>query len=193
MSLVDDFLASVEDCLEWQGLRTAREVALPNGPLADLVGSRTHFSWKGLVFLSQHVIVRYVEDAMPAEAALQQRPSRRPGATRNDLMDLFDAGFRYAKLVNRIPLLRGMQFGYMVVPCLVLNRADADLVRYVESAPRKHWSLFEFPVVVDLDAGSVHYYRQTALWGAFFFSDMREIVENCITRALRRTLRGTAR
>jgi len=32
--------------------------------------------------------------------------------------------------------------------------------------------------------GAVHYYRKTALWGAAFFSDMRQVVEDVISPAL---------
>lgn len=173
MNELSDFLASVEGRLRKRGMRIARRVELPDESTADLVGSRTYFSWKGLVLLSQHVIVRSAESGSRAEAER-----------------LFDTGFQYAKKVNRIPLLRGLQFGYMVIPCLVLNHADESLVRYAESRPRKHWALFEFPVVVDLGAGTVHYYRQPAIWGAFFFTDMREVVEDGISRALARASQG---
>ncbi len=161
------FLAALQERLQAKGLRTTRDVTLPNGVMADLVASRTYFSWKGLVLLSQHVVVRCADSG-----------------TQADLEALFDAGFSHAKKVNRIPLLRGMQFGYMVIPCLVLHHADESVARYAESLPRKHWSLFEFPVVVDLNGDAVHYYRKTALWGAAFFSDMRRVVENTISPVL---------
>jgi hypothetical protein len=44
------------------------------------------------------------------------------------------------------------------------------------SAPKK--------ALVDRSAGQTHYYKETALWGAFFFSDMRELVERCIVAAV---------
>jgi hypothetical protein len=127
------FLASVDHRLERRGLRTARRIDLSGVLTADLVGSRTYFSWKGLVLLSEHVVVRSAEAGAPA-----------------DLDDLFAAGFRYAKQVNRVPLLRGMQFGYLIIPCLVVNEANEGLVHAAESRPHKRWSLFELPVVVDL-------------------------------------------
>ena len=117
--------------------------------------------------MSQHLFVRRADSASQA-----------------DVEALFDAGFRYAKQVNRIPLLRGMQFGYTVIPCLVVNHADEGLRRYAETRPRKHFSLFEFPVIVDLGSGTTHFYRQTAAWGAFFFSDIRAVVENGLVNAM---------
>jgi hypothetical protein len=150
------------------GLRVSHDVALPGGPVADLFGSRTYFSWKGLVVLSQHAVVRDYGDAAvsPADAAA-----------------LFEAGFRQAKKVNRVPLLRGMQFGYMVVPCLVVAKADGKLIEYAVSRSPKHWSLFEFPVVYDRSTGLTHYYNHTAIWGAFYFSDMRKLARQCFGAA----------
>jgi hypothetical protein len=171
MPIDADFLAEVDANLRDYGMRVSHRVKLPDGPVADLFGSRTYFSWKGFVILSQHVAVcDYAgRTATPADAQA-----------------LFNAAFRQAKKVNRVPLLRGMQFGYMIIPCMVVASAGDDLIDYAESRPRKHWSLFEFPVVIDRGTGRTYYYRQTALWGAFFFSDMRELVEQCIVRATER-------
>jgi hypothetical protein len=163
-----DFLTAVEDNLQDFGMQVSRGVELPDGSMADLFASRTYFSWKGLVLLSQHVAVRDYAGST---------------ATPKDAKALFDVGFRQAKKVNRVPLLRGMQFGFMVIPCLVVATADRTLIEYAEHSPRKHWSLFEFPVVVDRSTGRTHYYHQAALWGAFFFSDMQDLVERCIVAA----------
>lgn len=169
MAAASDFLSAVDANLCNYGMGVSRRVELPGGPVADLFGSRTYFSWKGLVILSQHVAVcDYAERA----------------ATPSDAQALFDAAFRQAKRVNWVPLLRGMQFGFMVIPCLVVASAGKALVEYAEGRPQKHWSLFEFPVVVDESAGRVHYYDQTALWGAFFFSDVRDLVRRCLTPAV---------
>lgn len=163
-----EFLSRVESNLQHDGFRVARSVELPDGETADLFASRTRFSWKGLVLLSQHLCVqdRHGEDVTAADAA-----------------DLFEACFRRAKAVNRVPLLRGMQFGYMIIPCLVLSNADPKLIAYAEGKPRKRWSLFEFPVVVDRFTHKIHYHRQTALWGALFVSDLRKLVERHVVAA----------
>ena len=163
-----DYLSSVSTNMRDFGLRISSQVQLPDGPVVDLFGSRTYFSWKGLVVLSQHVAVREYAGATASPA---------------DAKALFEASFRQAKKVNRVPLLRGMQFGYMVIPCLVVASADRALIEYAESRPPKHWSLFEFPVVVDRSTGRTHYYNQTAIWGAAFFSDMRKVAKRCFGAA----------
>lgn len=168
MTGVPNYLSSVSSRMRDFGLRVSSQVQLPDGPVADLFGSRTYFSWKGLVILSQHVAVRDYAGAAASPA---------------DAKALFDASFRQAKKVNRVPLVRGMQFGYMVVPCLVVETADRALIEHAESRPPKHWSLFEFPVVVDRSTGRTHYYNQTAIWGAAFFSDMRKLAKQCFGAA----------
>jgi hypothetical protein len=166
-----DFLSAVYTNMVNAGLRVSRQVQLPDGPMMDLFGSRTYLSWKGLVIVSQHVAVR---------------ECRGTAATPADVKLLFNASFRQAKKVNRVPLLRGMQFGFMVIPCLVVATADRALIEYAESRPPKRWSLFEFPVVVDRSTGQTHYYNQTALWGAFLFSDMRKLAKGCFGAAVDR-------
>jgi hypothetical protein len=149
------------------GYKVAREVALPGGPVARLTASRTFFSWKGLVLFSQHIVVRTLDNART-----------------QDIQELFDAGFRFGKHINKIPLLRGMQFGYMVIPVIVGADPDNGLLHYVSSTPRKHWSLFEYPVVVDSRSNNMFCFSGTAAWGAFFYSDLRRVVETYIASNL---------
>jgi len=159
----NQLLDSIERRLRERRYKVSRDIQLPGGALVDITASRTYFSWKGLVILSQHVIIKRIDNATVA-----------------DMKELFDAGFRFGKKVNRVPLLRGLQFGYMILPVIVSREPKSELIEYVSASPRKHWSLFEFPVVIDLSTGNVSYFRKTAAWGAFFFSDMRSVVSKYI-------------
>jgi hypothetical protein len=49
-------------------------------------------------------------------------------------------------VANRLPLLRGMQFGYMIIPIIAGTDPDSALVQHVSALPKRHWSLFEYPV-----------------------------------------------
>ena len=149
------------------GYRVERSVQLQDTTTADVTASRTYFSWKGLMILSQHILIKEVESA--------------DGSV---FSSLFAAGFRFAKKRNRIPLLRGIQFGYMILPVIVTTNPQADLVGYATTIPRRRWSLFEFPVVVNANTGRADYFRGTPLWGAFLFADMRAIVEKFIEHGL---------
>jgi hypothetical protein len=164
MSELNPFLDSVETRLSQAGFHTARDLRLPRYATVQVAASRTVFTWKGLVLLSQHVLVRHC-----------------PTATISDLQAFFDAGYRYGMSANPVPLKRGIQFGYVIMPCLVVESCDPTLIQYACARPRKHWALFEFPVVHDLSTRRTHYFRQTPLWGAVYYSDMRKLAETCIS------------
>lgn len=156
-------LDQIENALSCGPFKVSRDVELPDGKPADITASRTYFSWKGFVLLSQHIVVRHINHAVP-----------------EDLSVLFDAGFSYGKKVNKIPLLRGLQFGYMIIPVIVGESPDESLIEVVSESPPKHWALFEYPVVVNLSTNDVSFFRGSAIWGKFFFSDLRIVVEKYI-------------
>ena len=163
MHTFPDLLSKAERNLSSSRFRVSRGISLPNGTTVDLAASRTTFSWKGLVIISQHLLLRHA-----------------PTATVADFHALFEEGFLYGKRVNRVPLCRGLQFGYIVVPCIAVDAATPELIAFAWSRPRKHWCIFEFPVLHDLSTGQTHYYHETAMWGAFFFSDLRSLTQSTI-------------
>ena len=160
-------LDQIAAALENGPFKVSRNVDLSDGKKADAAASRTYFSWKGLGIVSQHVVVRHIDNA-----------------TRDDAKALFDSGFRFGKKANWVPLLRGLQFGYMVFPVIVGESPDATLVDAVSQCPPKHWALFEYPVVVDLSTNQTMCFDGTAAWGAFLFSDMRKVVNTYIKGSL---------
>ncbi len=126
-----------------------------------LAASKSVFSWKGFVILSQHILIKEITNP-----------------TREDFKTLFNDGFSYGKKQNKIPLLRGMQFGYVIIHCIVSDNITEELITYVEQQPQSHFSLFEFPVLIDKKTKQLHYFKKTPAWGAFFFSDMRQVVKD---------------
>src|SRR5687767_1970701 len=100
---MDDFpklLSTANGRLSSAGFRVGSNVELSDGSTADLGASRTTFSWKGLVVISQHLLLRRASSCSVPE-----------------LQAFFEAGFHYGKSANRVPLFRGLQFGYMIIPC----------------------------------------------------------------------------
>lgn len=146
--------------------RISENVSLSDGTVADFVASRTYFSWKGLVILSQHVVLTTIEN-----------PSI------SDVEALFEPAFKIGKARNRVPLLRGLQFGYMIVPVIVAEEVSDEVKRHVEQQPKKRWSLFEFPVVCRNNSPETFYFRSTPMWGACFFSDLRELIAKYINKS----------
>lgn len=127
------------------------------------IASRTYFSLKGLVILSQHLFFQHKESV-----------------TINDFKELYSSGFKLAKKINKVPLPRGFQFGYMILPVIASENISNDVLDYVSETPAKHFSIFEFPVVFDLKNDRAIFYRKTPTWGAFFYKDLRDVVEDYI-------------
>lgn len=144
--------------------RISNNVELSDGTVSTMTASRTCFSWKGLVIQSQHILIVQMD-----------KPSV------YDFKQLFESGFTFAKKTNRVPLIRGLQFGYMVIPVIATSNPSDELIKYVESPPEKHWCIFEFPVLINLESGKTYYFQRTAFWGAFFFSDLRNIAQKYLT------------
>jgi len=163
-------ITSLDARLNKLGCQTLRDVPLQEGITADVVGTRSYFSWSGLVTLEQHLLLLTLAEASVADSER-----------------LFDAGYRWASETNAMARVGEQQLGYIVVPVLAVSRPTAELIRYVEGAPRRRTALFEFPVVVDLEAGSVHCCGRTVWWGALYYSDMRELVDRCLVPALAET------
>jgi hypothetical protein len=158
-----DRLASIERRLTDVGYRVSRDVPLSDGGIAQIVASRAYFSWKGLVIQSQHILVRTIDRPVVA-----------------DIKALFEAGFRIGKERNRVPLIRGLQFGYMIIPVVIANVISNEVRQYVSQEPPKRWCLLKFPVVCDAASNDTYYFKETPLWGAFFFSDLRGVVRRHI-------------
>ncbi|MBX0288179.1 hypothetical protein [Haloarcula salinisoli] len=75
-------------------------------------------------------------------------------------------------LKSRFP--RGLFGGVVVYPVIV---TEAPLVNWVNSYSPRHWSSFEFPVVVAPEADSIHYNRETPTWGAVYYRGLRNQAE----------------
>jgi hypothetical protein len=76
--------------------------------------------------------------------------------------------------VERTGGVRGLGSSGVCFAVTVTPQADPSLVAAVErTAPTKHWSAFEFPVLVDLGASRVSFYRQRVLWGAAYVGRFR--------------------
>ncbi len=158
-----DRLATIEHRLSDSEFRVSQDVALPGGGTAQIVASRAYGSWKGLVIQSQHIVVQTIDSPTVA-----------------DVKNLFEAGFRIGKKRNRVPLIRGLQFGYMIIPVIIANEVSDEVRQYASKQPPKRWCLMEFPVVCDVNSNETVYFKGTPMWGAFFFSDLRNLVAKYI-------------
>lgn len=124
------------------------------------VASRTIFVIAGLYFLSTHIV------------ALEK-----DGAKSHDIDELFGEGYRLARRINKIPLPRGMQFGYTVMPLIIGKDPDSEALLYAASPltmPR--YSLFNFPVVIDLTRCQVAFFEGFTKFGGGILPSVQDIV-----------------
>ncbi|MGH8225466.1 MAG: hypothetical protein ACRER1_04860 [Gammaproteobacteria bacterium] len=128
-------------------------------PTIRFVASKTIFILAGLLLASTHIVIMEKDEAKP-----------------HDIDNLFDSGFKLAKRINHVPLLRGMQFGYVVMPLIIGKNPDAESLLYAASAPVPHFGLAEFPVVVDLTRQQVAFYEGATKMGGAIWPSMQKIV-----------------
>jgi hypothetical protein len=143
--------------------RLKHNVELPLGTKVDLLASRVEFEWRAISFMSIHIGVKYID-----------------APTAGNFEVLYENIFSHAKRTNRVPLIRGLCFGYYVIPCIATTNINNNVVEYAMARPRKHWAIMEFPVLYDLSQEKAYYFRGTADWGAFIFPSLRRFVENYI-------------
>jgi hypothetical protein len=94
MATTADIIDAIARRLSEGGYKVSHDVILPEGPVAKVAASRTYFSWKGLVVLSQHIVVRQLDNA-----------------TAQDVRELFEAGFRFGKHANWVPCSEACSLG----------------------------------------------------------------------------------
>ncbi len=158
----DDFHILLEQRMR-KKYRLVRDVGLPDSFTVNLLAVRGGFYWKILVFHATYFFFVYAECPH-----------------KDDFRKLYESGFRYIKKVSCVSFLRGFQFGYNIVTCIVSNNIGEDVIQYVTQRPRKHFALLEFPVVYDLDLQKAYYFKGAASWGSHLISQTRKEVSRYI-------------
>jgi len=82
---------------------------------------------------------------------------------------------------SRIP--RGLGSSLVVYPVLVTDGISDELRRFASSYTPKHWSILEFPVVVDPGTGSLVLVEKTPAWGAAYYRKTRREAQELLTPA----------
>lgn len=137
-------------------VRTGEELgALP----VRFVASKTIFVPTALCLMSVHVVVLENDSARP-----------------HDIDNLFDIGFKFAKRINKIPLLRGMQFGYVVMPLIIGKVLDRETLLYAATSPSYRFALMEFPIVIDLMQCRVVFFEGFTKVGSAVLPSVQDIV-----------------
>lgn len=71
----------------------------------------------------------------------------------------------------------GLFSALVTYPLAIVPDVPEALAAQAAKAAPKHWSAFEFPVVLDARSGELHYYRETPVWGALYYNGFRAEAE----------------
>lgn len=102
-----------------------------------------------------------------------------PNLTPDVLQNYSSAAFQFAMKNKTVPLPCGLfesVFCFAVAITADLNQQLAQNIG--ETAPIKHWSAFEMPVVFDLASSSLHYFEKTPVWGAAYYAGFRKEIQS---------------
>jgi len=84
---------------------------------------------------------------------------------------------KYA-LKNYKGLPRGIQNGVSSFNVLVSENVTEEAIKFATSRPKKHFSLFEIPIIYDLANKKIYYYKNTPIWGSIYYNYFRQYIEN---------------
>jgi len=80
-------------------------------------------------------------------------------------------------LKNYKGLPRGMQNAVSSFNVLVSENVSEEAKIFSNSRPRKHFSLFEMPIIYDLSNEKIYYYKENPLWGLIYYEYIREYID----------------
>lgn len=152
------YLATVSERLTQDGFDVTSNVSV-DGQIAGIWAARRNFQASMFSTVATFVVVR-LDDSIDAAR-----------------FTAFSAAC-FQAAVERTGGVRGLGSSGVCFAVTVTPHADPTLVAAVErTPPRKHWSSFEFPVLVDLGANTVTFHRQRVLWGAAYVGRFRRDAE----------------
>lgn len=134
----------------------------------NFMASKVFFMTMGFALLSTHVV------------ALEKNE-----ANQEDIDSLFEVGFDLAKRFNHIPLLRGMQFGYEIMPLIIGKTPHMETAMYAVSAPTMpKFGVQNFPVVIDVETCRAAFFEGFKARGGAFTLIAQKVVTKVIEPAM---------
>lgn len=98
-----------------------------------------------------------------------------------DQLRTFGADIVRSALDGKSRLPRGLGSSLVVYPVLVTDGISDELRRFASSYTPKHWSILEFPVVVEPGTGSLVLVEKTPAWGAAYYRKTRREAQELLT------------
>ncbi|MGI8555766.1 MAG: hypothetical protein ACR2LT_05370 [Pyrinomonadaceae bacterium] len=101
-----------------------------------------------------------------------------PNLTPQVLQQYTSAAFKFANANKSSALPNGFFAATFCFAVAVTMNLHPQLAQYIrDTAPIKHWSAFEMPVVFDLANGGLYYFEKTPLWGAAYYNGFRREIQ----------------
>lgn len=88
------------------------------------------------------------------------------------------AAFKFALKNKSFPLPCGLFEAVFCFAVVITENLHPHLAQSIrDTAPIKHWSAFEMPVVFDLANGGLYYFEKTPVWGAAYYAGFRREIQ----------------
>lgn len=94
-----------------------------------------------------------------------------------DIINYSSACVDYS-LKNYKGLPRGMQNGVSTFNVLVSENVSKEAIEFVTARPKKHFALFEIPIIFDLTNEKIYYYKNTPIWGSLYYKYFRDYIQS---------------
>ena len=94
------------------------------------------------------------------------------------LQQFSGASFEFANNNKAVSLPNGLFVALFCFAVALTENLDPQTAEFIrDTAPIKHWSAFEMPVVIDLTNGNLVYFEKTPVWGAAYYSGFRREIQ----------------
>ena len=101
-----------------------------------------------------------------------------PNLSPQGLKQFSAASFQFANKNKEVPLPNGLFVATFCFAVAITEDLHPQTAEYVaNTTPEKHWSAFEFPVVMDVAQKNLVYFSKTPVWGAAYFAGFRRMIE----------------
>jgi len=160
MNQYAEFFDQLAQRLGGEGFSVTRNVATSDYSF-DVIAVRSAFELSKFGKMTRFIIAAAVN---PVDAKTVQ--------------DYSSKSTKYA-LDNRDSLLPlGFGGSLLSVPVIVSDDFTDELKKWItETVAEKHWSAFEFPVLISPKAHQIYCCKKTPVWGAAYYKGFRKFVE----------------
>ena len=149
-----NYLNSLDEWMKYFGFE---KVVLEDNMDIDRIYSRYKTDLSKFGKSSTYACVKYVEQGVDGK-----------------WMHQFSSNLFNFALKHRTGIPIGIGGSLTVYPLLITDSVSFDLAGFIKKYTPKHYSAFEFPVVLDFINDNLYYLESTPMWGALYYSGFRK-------------------